>query len=148
MLCKSLVYSSESISDDALLSVLNDLEKIREINKNYGVSGALLYCEQDKKKYFVQYIEGSKENIDQLYTNIEKDSRHKRVRLLYESSGAMRIFENWSMGYISSEKHDSSTIVASEEVVSDFIQMIERGSVEDVVELIKTMYQQEQLENS
>lgn len=144
MLCKSLLYTSESSTEEGVESVLNDLEKIRNLNESFNISGALLYLEGNDKRYYAQYLEGPENHINQLYSNIESDKRHTKVHLLYQSNNSVRLFENWSMGYISSEKHKSSTVVASESVVNQFLEMVERGSIEDVVELIKAMYQQEQ----
>ena len=90
---KSLIYVSQ---ESRLLSV-NDLETLLEgaitKNKLLHITGILFYIEG----IFLQYIEGPKNNIDQLYDSITKDKRHHKIKLVNTQTITERKFSDWSM---------------------------------------------------
>ena len=81
---------------------INDLvEKAVTKNMELEITGVLVACGD----IFFQIIEGPAKNIDELYSQIEKDSRHKDVLLLNSSWGVMdRIFPEWSMRKVDLEE--------------------------------------------
>ncbi len=48
---------------------------------------------------FVQFLEGSEERIDILFSKIENDKRHQKIVLLLEGFSEKREFSEWSMAY-------------------------------------------------
>ena len=92
-----LIYTSQS-SELADLKTLRSILKIaRENNAKNGITGILCY----DKKYFLQWIEGNRMHINQLYSNIIKDPRHTNITLLDYQEIHVRTFEKWSMAYFS-----------------------------------------------
>jgi hypothetical protein len=67
-----------------------------EKNDEHDISGLVLAHEG----YYLQLIEGERERINQLYTNLVKDERHECVTLLRYTQLREREFGDWSMAYI------------------------------------------------
>jgi hypothetical protein len=90
-----LIYSSHAAPGFKEEELTSLLVQARERNKDYLVTGLLLYF--DGK--FIQLIEGEKQTIKQLYNNIINDKRHSGISLLKEGDSETRYFPDWSMGY-------------------------------------------------
>jgi hypothetical protein len=74
------------------------LKSCKTVNPSLDVTGMLFFGEG----YFLQCLEGSRENINFLYRKIARDPRHKDVELLEFKDINERYFEEWSMKYVSS----------------------------------------------
>ena len=83
------------------------VEDARAKNATRGVTGMLLYGSMEALPQvpglFVQWIEGPREAVKELFETIEDDDRHQEVEVLSEGppealgvSG--RLFQDWSMG--------------------------------------------------
>ncbi|WP_052184136.1 BLUF domain-containing protein [Psychroserpens sp. Hel_I_66] len=72
------------------------LEKARVMNKEYDITGSLLY----HKNVFFQMIEGSKDHILKLYDNIKNDDRHFDVKTLWQGVKKSRNFDKWNMAML------------------------------------------------
>ena len=71
------------------------VEKFQKANNIHNISGMLVYSNGN----VMQYIEGSKNDIERLYKNIKSDPMHKNViTLLYEYTKE-RIFPDWCLNY-------------------------------------------------
>ena len=106
-----LIYSSYAVQNLKEEELKAMLVQSRENNKKHLVTGLLLHF--DGK--FLQLIEGEKQAIKQLYTNIENDERHSSIVLLKEGDIDVPYFANWSMGYRSVQPHE----LANEEGFKD-----------------------------
>ena len=78
-------------------------------NRRYGISGILAY----KCGHYLQVIEGPNKHVDNLFTNILKDSRHKDVAVLVDQDCQQRSFANW--------RFESRLDLLSNSDFSDFI---------------------------
>lgn len=85
------------MGDDELLFLL---EQSREKNLRLGITGMLLYKEQN----FMQMLEGKEQDVLALYDTIRKDDRHKDVVTLKTGNIKERNFKNWSMGFRNMDK--------------------------------------------
>jgi len=85
-------FATKKMSDEALKELL---EKAREKNQELDVTGMLLY----RDGFFIQALEGEKIVVENLYRKIMRDSRHRRVMILYKSEISQRGFGDWSMGF-------------------------------------------------
>ena len=75
---------------------LQDLLRLSsEANSRFNVTGMLIYLTEN----FIQLIEGSKADIEQLYLNIKQDKRHFRVTTLREGPIDQRFFPDWAMAF-------------------------------------------------
>jgi hypothetical protein len=90
-----LLYVSQQKHDMSDNELLEMLDQARKKNKTLDITGILLY----HNGYFMQLLEGPKENVDQLFDVIARDPRHKNVRLIGRYSINDRSFNEWNMGY-------------------------------------------------
>lgn len=64
-------------------------------NELANVTGALLYGSQR----FVQYLEGSRVDVEQIYARIARASQHHRLEVLQQGRVETRRFQRWHMGF-------------------------------------------------
>lgn len=88
-----LIYKSRSIRPIDWELVDSILETSEERNSERGISGVLLAT----KNQFLQVIEGSFEEVNALFANIVKDSRHQTVQLISFTCTENRLFKLWAM---------------------------------------------------
>jgi hypothetical protein len=81
------------------------LRKSRINNKLKNISGLLFYLEGT----FFQVLEGSREDVSELFVKISSDNRHTGIKILSESSTDVRSFSDWEMAYASPSLKDLST---------------------------------------
>ena len=72
------------------------LEQSRRNNQKSGITGML--CMSDD--VFIQVLEGGRDAVCELYSNIVKDTRHTQVRLLVYEEITERRFGHWTMGHV------------------------------------------------
>lgn len=100
-----LIYVSKA-KNISLNKAREILESSRENNQKNSLTGILHFND----KYFLQCLEGSRENVNRTYQKILGDDRHSQPVLLSYDVIIERSFPNWSMGYVSSKdiKNDIS----------------------------------------
>src|SRR6188768_1081573 len=92
---KNIVYVSTAVKlldDDQLLSIL---ASSRKNNNERNVTGVLLYSEGT----FIQALEGDNNDVDFIFSKIEKDLRHKNMITLINEQISHRGFSDWLMGF-------------------------------------------------
>jgi hypothetical protein len=92
-----LIYESQATHPFTEAELADLLQQAREYNEAKGLTGLLLYAQDGR---FVQVLEGSVENIHDLYfLHIARDSRHHRIQLLADGTLDHRRFGDWRMGF-------------------------------------------------
>ena len=91
----SLVYVSSAVRLLRPDEIEYLLERARERNLEYGITGVLLYIGGN----FMQYIEGPKDNLETIYQIILKDPLHKGIILVSREAIDHRQFGEWSMAF-------------------------------------------------
>jgi hypothetical protein len=93
-----LVYASRAAGDvdDAMIAAI--LEKSQKYNLEHGITGVL--CSYSQGNLFLQVLEGSRAEVNQLYGAIVRDPRHRDVTLLDYSEITERRFASWRMGTV------------------------------------------------
>ena len=86
-------YSNNNMSDQDIQDIL---EKSQANNKKVKIGGVLIYSD----RYFFQCLEGEREEINQTYLRIAKDSRHTKCVVIAYSQINSRLFPTWSMEYV------------------------------------------------
>lgn len=92
-----LIYISEhdkAIDEEFLFSIMEASEKH---NVELGITGLLLASD----RHFIQVLEGSRANVNELYDIIVKDKRHNSIELVSYKPIAERAFPEWSMKIVS-----------------------------------------------
>jgi Sensors of blue-light using FAD len=101
-----LVYASRSVAASPAThlgldpGVARILAKSRKNNARLDVVGGLLFGEG----FFLQCLEGDARIVQNLYSKIETDTRHRDVTVLLQSSINKRTFGAWSMKYVPGEQ--------------------------------------------
>ncbi len=90
-----LIYTSTSTAPFSDQDLHKLLSNARGKNLSLNVTGLLCY---DKER-FLQIIEGPEEHINQLYSAIKNDTRHKNVELIHKGKVETRAFDDWRMAF-------------------------------------------------
>ncbi|MGB0418000.1 MAG: BLUF domain-containing protein [Opitutales bacterium] len=64
-------------------------------NNKTGITGILLY----RSGLFMQYLEGTKNVVQSLYTKIKNDRRHTSLIKMHDKPISERVFKNWAMEF-------------------------------------------------
>lgn len=97
-----LVYVSSAVKECTEEEILEILEVSRKNNKERNITGMLLYISGN----FIQILEGSEKEVNEIFDKILKDERHKDVTLICKKPADERIFPDWSMGFKYFSKRD------------------------------------------
>lgn len=91
---KQVIYISEKtdLSDDSLTSIFDTSQRN---NPEKNITGCLLIGSNS----YLQLLEGPASTVDELYSKIKKDSRHRNVKKLYEQGIEEKLFSSWSMKF-------------------------------------------------
>ena len=91
---KQVIYVSEKTdkSSDSLTDIYDISQKN---NSESGISGCLLIGSDS----YLQLLEGPDSEVGKLYSKIEMDSRHKKVKKLFEQHIEEKLFSSWSMKF-------------------------------------------------
>ena len=92
---ESLVYVSSATKLLNYEETMYLLKRARERNKEYGITGVLLYIDGN----FMQYIEGPKDNLDIIYKIICDDKQHTGIILVSQETIEDRQFGDWAMAF-------------------------------------------------
>jgi hypothetical protein len=101
-----IVYASRNLmegsEEEKLQGVQQILAAARRNNTAAGVTGALIF----NSGGFAQVLEGSSHELAEIFERIQCDARHTDVLVLDHCSITERIFPDWSMGFIGTNKGD------------------------------------------
>jgi Sensors of blue-light using FAD len=101
-----LLYASRAVNTQP--EAIDDiLAKSRQFNPASGITGILCYG----GGIFLQAIEGGRNAVNELYSHIQKDTRHKDVVLLQYEEILERRFGGWTMGQVDTAKINSSILL-------------------------------------
>mgnify|MGYP006278699355 CR=1 FL=1 len=102
-----MIYASRATKSMELKDFGTIKEAARKKNSELGVTGLLCY----DTDFFLQWLEGPRGAVDELYDTILRDWRHDRVTLLDFGEVDHRCFSHWSMGFVSSEHLDKELVL-------------------------------------
>ena len=91
-----LIYFScsiKSLTKEDFELILQDAQRK---NKTQNISGAIYYC----NGFFLQLIEGPRQNINRLFQSICHDARHYDISLISFRNIQQKRFDQWSMEYL------------------------------------------------
>lgn len=101
-----LLYYSRATREMSLADLKDVLETARSNNADIDVCGMLCY----DKQYFLQALEGERDEVNELYLDIADDARHDEIVIIsYEEIDAP-IFNQWQMGYSASSAQFSELL--------------------------------------
>ncbi|MEP1034155.1 BLUF domain-containing protein [Ekhidna sp.] len=88
------IYTSTPREKLTLKTLMEITETSQKNNLKNNITGILLGIENK----FMQYFEGSEENVNELFDKIWRDPRHKNVTQWIKGFTDARVFKEWSMG--------------------------------------------------
>ena len=91
---KQVIYVSE-ITDTSSNSLTDIYDISQKNNSESGISGCLLIGSNS----YLQLLEGPEPAVENLYSKIKVDSRHKKVKKLFEQHIEEKLFSSWSMKF-------------------------------------------------
>ena len=112
-----LTYVSEPAQEMSFLGLMRLLYHSYLRNTSMGITGALIF----ENNRFGQVIEGPRTQIEELWEKIQKDTRHKNIRLIESKPIENRSFSKWTMVF-----------QGSEEVAKNLSEVAVAVAVEDV----------------
>jgi hypothetical protein len=102
-----LLYASRPAAPPTDSVVDAILQQSRKNNSRQGITGMLCFSDQ----FFVQVLEGGRDEVCELYNTIVRDVRHAGVRILLYDEIAERRFGSWTMGQVAIEKVNPSLLL-------------------------------------
>ena len=88
-----VLYCSQATRPFGEYELIALLEQARAYNLVHQLTGLLCY----EAGHFVQVIEGAPAAVTQLFARIERDPRHRHVRVLSTGHGPLRQFADWRL---------------------------------------------------
>jgi hypothetical protein len=109
-----LIYTSKAKARMSQPALARILEQSRRNNMPSQITGLLLYMEgrflDRLEGRFIQLLEGPEIAVLEMYGRIVADSRHSSILLLESGSLTSRSFAEWSMGFRSTNEHNTSLL--------------------------------------
>ena len=115
-----LSYLSEAVSDMSFLGLMRLLESARAFNQKNGISGILLYDNQQ----FGQIIEGERASVMKAWKRIQDDKRHHRIELLEIKEITEKSYRDWLLRFYGGE-----TLVRDYPALADMVGGMDKHSL-------------------
>jgi hypothetical protein len=103
-----LLYASRAqapLTQDVIAGIL---DQSRRNNPQNGVTGVLCICQD---RIFIQVLEGGRVEVNELFSKVIQDDRHKDVTLLDYMEIQERRFSGWRMGRIDLDKVNAAVVL-------------------------------------
>jgi len=151
-----LIYVSTA---DHLMSeseLMNILEQSRRWNLDHNLTGMLIYIQglfiqtgslqlqQQITGRFMQVLEGSKEDVEEVFSMIQKDDRHHNLIVLESSSQSSRNFESWQMGFRALQLNESEFDDTYFTLDHSFVKSKEEESSKNPLHFLRSFYRRGQ----
>lgn len=94
MVLRRIVYTSQASEQFSKRNLLDLLHEARAFNAIDNISGVLMH----RNGYFLQVIEGESEVVEELFTRLLRDPRHKEIKKILDAPVASCLFSSWAMG--------------------------------------------------
>lgn len=88
-----LKYQSLAAHDLGILDLTKIIDVAIATNTRLGITGVLFF----DKGHFGQILEGKREDVEEVWSKIQKDPRHFNIEFLGISEIEERRFPNWAM---------------------------------------------------
>lgn len=141
MILTRLIYASKVSPKCTGEEIQKILETARKNNKEKGLSGALVYSH----KYFLQILEGGRDEVNKLYLKIAQDDRLIEPTIIDYSNIHSRSYNEWTMrlfletninksfNFKHSAVTDFNPFLMNREAVVEFLMNVSKNYVEETV---------------
>lgn len=97
--CFHLVFASACAIQNSVFAQMQSIrDTVAQRNAGKNIHAVLLY----QSGWFMQWLEGPKESIENLYAEISKDPRHRDISILHNETGYRLLQKPWSMAMLQS----------------------------------------------
>lgn len=91
-----LIYASSQTEKFSQSDIESMMAAAQANNPRLGLSGVLCF----NRKFFLQCLEGPREQVNLMYNKIVADTRHRHVTLVAYAEIDQRFFGQWAMKYV------------------------------------------------
>ena len=131
-----MIYHHLYISEKTpLYKEETDLERILESSRKNNVQKNITGLLIKNGVFFIQVLEGKREDVLTTFNRISPDPRHMKVKTLLTYNDSVRIFPEWSMGIVDNDKHKVSIDKLIPLLHVDVIKL--KSSKEKIIMLLK-----------
>jgi Sensors of blue-light using FAD len=102
-----LLYVSRAQSPEVVNTTQSILDSARKYNLANGITGILCFG----GGLYLQAVEGGRAQVNELYSHIVRDPRHRDVVLLDYQEISERRFGGWTMGQVNLAKLNTSIVL-------------------------------------
>jgi hypothetical protein len=101
-----LGYVSTESRDMSRQDLHDILATARRANSERDLTGILLH----RQDSFFQVLEGDRDAVHEIFERIRRDSRHHRIKVLFDEPVDTREFAEWQMGFVDLDELDVSQL--------------------------------------
>ncbi len=102
-----LLYVSRALDPESPTATQSILDSARKHNSANGITGILCFG----GGLYLQAVEGGRAQVNELYSHIVRDPRHRDVVLLDYQEISERRFGGWTMGQVNLAKLNASIVL-------------------------------------
>lgn len=102
-----LLYASRAAAGTDAATISAILQQAKQHNPQAGITGVLCHSQ----RFFLQFLEGGREPVNELYGQILRDPRHHDVTLLHYAEVKERHYSGWIMGQSNLDKLNPATLL-------------------------------------
>ncbi len=121
------------------------LNQSRNWNQEHGLTGMLLYLEgkflSKVDGRFMQVLEGTENDVKEIFEKIQQDPRHHSLIILKQSSTEDRNFGTWSMGFKSVKLEACKELPECFDLTEEFLKSDELLKSNLPLNFLKSFYQ-------
>ncbi|MGK5089186.1 BLUF domain-containing protein [Bdellovibrionota bacterium FG-2] len=128
-----LLYISTSIAPAKSETIQSLLDVSSKNNKAKDISGLLIY----RSGYFIQLLEGDETVVNTLVARIQRDARHRDLKIVLSFKDEKRLFPHWSMGLITDDQDADMLALLSKKLTSSKIENRDNMAPE-AIEILKS----------
>lgn len=125
----AVLYSICYVSSANNLSA-NSLEKLffetEQNNSRLNMSGLLIYNNGN----FLQILEGENVHINNLFSKIKKDDRHRSIIKLIDTPIEERVFDNYNVGFLIVND------LKKQKTLEDYLNWLKQAEIESVDKVV------------
>jgi hypothetical protein len=100
-----LVYISHAAEDISYTDIREILSVSRKNNAQENITGLLIF----REGFFLQLLEGSETAVKNILGKIMMDDRNHSLRVLIETDGDQRLFQDWQMAFLDGDISSNET---------------------------------------
>jgi len=120
------------------------LQESRQWNEDHNLTGMLVYLQgrfiSKVEGRFMQVLEGTEHDVEEIFQKIERDNRHHQVMVLKKDFIDKRYFETWEMGFESVDVENWQNVKGFFPIDDNFLKKDIFKNSHIALEFLKSFY--------